>query len=249
MASAELLKMTQSVDGKVVGVDSRVKGVDDRVKGVEEKVQDVHNGVQDVRDDVQDVRDNVQDVCEEVQGVREGVQNVDHRVQSIGSNISRRVQGVDNKLDQVNRSLFLYFPPPVPSIHPSSQGTTSERIFYDGFHPQIRPPTITSHATLITTVPLDGFFKDLYSINGSPLGPCCGYTESVRTLGPHQASSTPDHRSSLNSVAGSGKSILWLVVPQPFSTVVKLTSIQFVDHRRYRSLARHWEGVHGLFLL
>jgi hypothetical protein len=28
MASVELLKMTQSVDGKVMGVDDRVKGVD-----------------------------------------------------------------------------------------------------------------------------------------------------------------------------------------------------------------------------
>jgi hypothetical protein len=39
MASAELLKMTQSVDGKVMGVD-------DRVKGVEGKVQDVRDDVQ-----------------------------------------------------------------------------------------------------------------------------------------------------------------------------------------------------------
>jgi hypothetical protein len=31
MASAELLKMTQSVDGKVMGVDDRVKGVDDKL--------------------------------------------------------------------------------------------------------------------------------------------------------------------------------------------------------------------------
>jgi septation ring formation regulator EzrA len=79
MASAELLKMTNNVDSKVVGVDNRVKGVDDRVKDVEGKVQDV-------RDDVQDV---------------------EHSVQNIGNNISSEVQGVDHKLDQVNRSLSL----------------------------------------------------------------------------------------------------------------------------------------------
>ena len=62
MASAELLKMTQSVDGKVMGVD-------DRVKGVEGKMQDVRDDVQDVRDDVQGVRNNVQDVNNRVQGV------------------------------------------------------------------------------------------------------------------------------------------------------------------------------------
>jgi uncharacterized protein YoxC len=80
IASAELLKMTQSVDGKVMGVD-------DRVKGVEGKVQDV-------RDDVQ--------------GVDNKVQDVDDRVQDIGKDISFRVQGVDDKLDQAHRSLFLY---------------------------------------------------------------------------------------------------------------------------------------------
>ena len=79
MASAELLKMTHSVDTKVTGVDDRVKvvdtkitGVDDRVKAVDDKLQDVGK---DVRGDVQDVGD--------------------------------KVQGVDDKLDQVNRSLFL----------------------------------------------------------------------------------------------------------------------------------------------
>ena len=57
MASAELLKMTHSVDWKV-------KGVDDRVKSVEGKVQDVRGDVQEVGNivlsDVQDARDKVQ---------------------------------------------------------------------------------------------------------------------------------------------------------------------------------------------
>ena len=79
MASAELLKMTQSVDDKVMGVD-------DRVKGVEGKMQVVHD---------------------DVQGVGNKVQDVDDRVQDIGKDISTRVQCVDDKLDQANRSLFL----------------------------------------------------------------------------------------------------------------------------------------------
>jgi uncharacterized protein YoxC len=86
MASAELLKMAHSVDGKVMGVD-------DRVKGVEGKMQDVRGDVQDVRGDVQ--------------GVGNKVQDVDDRVQDMGKDISIRVQGVDDKLDQANRSLFL----------------------------------------------------------------------------------------------------------------------------------------------
>jgi hypothetical protein len=47
------------------------------------------------------------DVHGDVRGVSNQVQVVDHRVQSIGSNISSRVQGVDDKLDQVNRSFTL----------------------------------------------------------------------------------------------------------------------------------------------
>ena len=82
IASAELLKMTHSVDGKVMGVD-------DRVKGVEGKVQDVRADVQDVRSDVQDVRGDVQDVGNNVQ------------------NVDIRVRGVDDKLDQANRTLCL----------------------------------------------------------------------------------------------------------------------------------------------
>ena len=152
MASAELLKTTNNVDRKVVGVDNRVKGVDDRVKGVEEKVKDV-------RDDVQDV---------------------EHSVQNIGNNISSEVQGVDHKLDQVNRSLLLYPLLLVPSTQTPLQGSSLEKIFYDGFHPQTHPPIITSHATLITTAQLDGFFKELYSISGNLPALCCGYTESVR---------------------------------------------------------------------
>ncbi|KAF8490662.1 hypothetical protein F5888DRAFT_1098085 [Russula emetica] len=125
MASAELLKMTQSVEGKVMGVDDRVKGVEGKMQDVRDGVQGVRDGVRDVRDDVQDVGNKVQDVCDDVQGVRDGVQDVrddvqdvgnkvqdvrgdvrdvDDRVQDIGNHISIRVQGVDDKLDQANRN-------------------------------------------------------------------------------------------------------------------------------------------------
>jgi methyl-accepting chemotaxis protein len=84
MASAELLKMAHSVDGKVMGVD-------DRVKGVEGKIQDVRDEVQDVGNKVRAVDDAVHDIGRDVRG----------DVQNVGN----KVQGVDDKLDQVNRSL------------------------------------------------------------------------------------------------------------------------------------------------
>ena len=79
MASAELLKMTHGVDGKVMGVDNRVKSVEGKVE--------------DVRSDVHDVGNKVE---ERMQDVRGDVQDVDHRV-----------QGIDDKLEQVNSSLSL----------------------------------------------------------------------------------------------------------------------------------------------
>ena len=110
MASAEVLKMTHVVDSKVMGVNDRVKDVEGKVQDVRDDVQDVGNKVEDVEGRVQDVRDDVEDVGNKVQ-------DVDHRVQTIGNNISNRVQGVDDKIDQVNRSLFIHFPFPIPSIH------------------------------------------------------------------------------------------------------------------------------------
>ena len=176
MASAELLKMTQSVDDKVMGVDDRVKGVEGKVQDVGDDVQDVGNKVQDVRGDVRDVGDKVQDV--------------DDSVQDIGKDISFRVQGVDDKLDQANRSLFLLHPV-IPTVQTTSQGFSSETTFCAGYRRQIHPPIIISHPKLITMVQLNGFFEEIYSVNGNQRAPSCGYTENVRYFGIHHASN-PD---------------------------------------------------------
>jgi hypothetical protein len=158
MASAEQLKMTHNVDVKVMGVD-------DRVRGVEGQVEDVCGEVRDVGDKIQS---RVQDVLGDVQDVSDKVQNVDDRV-----------QGVDDKLDQTNRSLSLQTLIIIPRAQTSLQATNSEITFFDGSPPQIRPPIITSHAKLITMARLSGFFKEVYSINGSPLARSCGCMENV----------------------------------------------------------------------
>ena len=138
MGSAEQLKMTHSVDGKVMGVDNRVRGVEEQVQGI--------------RGDVQDVRVDV----------------------------GNKVQDVDNKLDQANRSLSFQTLIVVPRAQTATQGTTSEIVSYDGSHPQIHPPIITSHPKPITTAQLNGFSKEVYSISGNLLAPSCGCTENVR---------------------------------------------------------------------
>jgi len=62
----------------------------------------------------------------------------------------------------------------------ASQEICSEIIFYDGSRPPIHLPIITSHAKPITTAHLNGFFKEVYSLNGNRLAPSCGYTGNVR---------------------------------------------------------------------
>jgi archaellum component FlaC len=183
MASAELLKMTHVVDGKVMGVDDRVKSVQGKIQDVRSDVHDVGNQVQSVEGKVEDVRSDVHDVGNQVQGIEREVQDVRGDVRDVGNkvqDVDHRVQGVDDKLEQANRSLSLLPLLIVPRTHSSWQETTSKIVFYSGFRPQIHPLIITLHAKPITTVLLNGFFKEVYSINGNPLVPSCGYTENVR---------------------------------------------------------------------
>jgi len=81
--------------------------------------------------------------------------------------------------------------------------------FYDGFLLQTHPQITILHPKPITTAQPGGFFKAKYSMIGSPSVPSCGYMENVCSFGPHSA--TSDH---LDFVAGSGKSVLWLVLPR-----------------------------------
>jgi hypothetical protein len=62
IASAELLKMTHSVDGKVMGVDDRVKGVEGSVQDVRSDVHDVGNKVQGVEGKVLGVDNKIDQV-------------------------------------------------------------------------------------------------------------------------------------------------------------------------------------------
>jgi DNA-binding FrmR family transcriptional regulator len=62
MASAEQLKMTHSIDGKVMGVDDRVRGVEGQVEGVRGDMQDVRGDVRHVGNKIQDVDDKLNQV-------------------------------------------------------------------------------------------------------------------------------------------------------------------------------------------
>ena len=62
MASAEQLRITHSVEGKVMVVDERVQIIGDDMQDVGKKVEDVNNKVQGIDDGMKDVRDEVQGV-------------------------------------------------------------------------------------------------------------------------------------------------------------------------------------------
>jgi len=162
--------------------------------------------------------ERIQNVGNDVQGVGKIVQIIDGRVKGVDHNVEHvknKVQGVGGKLDQINRSLSLNLPalysgvsPPRPP--PYSQGTSSGIVFYDGFRPQIHLLIIIWHAKFITRVQLNGSFRALSSISGSPMIPSRGSMENVRPSShlPHDHSSCPGY------AAGSGKTILWSVLPQ-----------------------------------
>ena len=111
MASAELLKIAHRIDGNVMGVDDRVKGVDDRVKGVDERVQEVGSDVQDVGKKVDDVDNRMQDIRGDV-------------------------KGIDDKLEEVNRSSYLTFPL-LRSGHPD---TSTGNQLRDSLRQWLSPP-------------------------------------------------------------------------------------------------------------
>ncbi len=67
MASAEQLKMTHSVDVKVVGIQGQV---------------------QDIRGDVQDAGNRIQDVQEKVKGIDSNVRGVDDKLDQTNRSLS-----------------------------------------------------------------------------------------------------------------------------------------------------------------
>jgi methyl-accepting chemotaxis protein len=94
MASAELLKITHSVDDGVKGVDKRVQEFGSDGQDIGKRVHAVDDGMQGIGSNVKDMTDKVQSVDDKVQDVYD------------------EVQAIDDKLDQVNRtpsSSFLLF--------------------------------------------------------------------------------------------------------------------------------------------
>jgi hypothetical protein len=137
-------------------------------------------------------------------------------VQGVGSDIkeiSSEVRGVDEKLDQVNRSLSLLPLLVFPRPQTASQGACSEIKCYNGFRRQIHLPIVTLHAEFITAVQLNGFPREVYSTNGNPWVLPVDTWKMCVTLGLCHAT-VLDHPS---SIAGSEKSVLWFALLRHFT--------------------------------
>ena len=104
--------------------------------------------------------------------------------------------------------------------------------------------TITSHVVLITRKEQTGFPKAEYTRNGSQQVRFSGSTVNVRPL------PLPSRYALMAScnVAGSGKSVLWLVYSWLLLLEVTHVSRQFNGHPRYRDHLQSWKCVNGVFL-
>ncbi|KAI9432162.1 hypothetical protein H4582DRAFT_1120121 [Lactarius indigo] len=125
MAISEVLRLTHSVDDKVIGVGFQVEGVKKGVQEVDGKVECVDERVQVVGEGVQRVDQNVRTV-------NDGVKQVDHRVAVINDDVklildegkqrSAAIQQIVNTVDDMSRNqlrhdLRNWISPPDPSIN------------------------------------------------------------------------------------------------------------------------------------
>jgi hypothetical protein len=113
--------------------------------------------------------------------IERAVTGVDTSVQLVRGDVQDVGKRVEDKLDQANRSSSLQ----LTAFHAEgsniSQATNSEITFYDGSRLQIHPPIIILRQKLIMTARPNGSLEAVYSRNGNPQVPVCGFMESVRS--------------------------------------------------------------------
>ena len=105
MATAQVLKVTHTIDEGVRGVADKVVGVDDRVASVNERVVTVDRKVTDIDKKVIIVNDRMASVDDRVAGVDTKVETVDERV----AGVDERVRTVDDKVAMVIEGAQLIF--------------------------------------------------------------------------------------------------------------------------------------------
>ena len=176
MATAQVLRVTHTIEERVRGVADTLLRVDDRGARIEDGVTNVDNRVAGVDERVAGVDERVAGVDERVAGVDERVAGVDDRVAGVGS----RLAGVYIKVDQVQRSSSPSIINAICEALPSLQEINYGRVFTDGYPHQIHLRTITSHAVPTTKEQRPGSSKEAFSRNGCPRVRFFGFMVNLR---------------------------------------------------------------------
>jgi len=119
MATAQVLKVTHTIDEGVRGVADKVVGVDDRVASVNERVVNVDRKVTDIDEKVIIVNDRMASVDDRVAGVDTKVEAVDERVAGVDERVAgvdERVRTVDDKVAMVIEGGQFIFSPSSDSV-------------------------------------------------------------------------------------------------------------------------------------
>jgi hypothetical protein len=167
--------------------------IERKVIGVDDRVQDVGNDVQDVAKKVEDVNDKVQDAYDEVRVVR-------------------------RKLDDTSRSSFLIAYAPIPNSECS--GVFTGNLLRDDLLRWLSPSDPSINHNIASKAHHDGtaqwFFQGrIFNEWKSTASFLWVHGKGFVSLNFH-CDINSNH---LDSVAGSGKSILWFVLPlllQPY---------------------------------
>jgi hypothetical protein len=165
--------------------------------------------------------------------------SIDDKVQGIGSD----VRGVDNKLDQANRSLSPFSP-----AHRSecSDCFTGNQL-RDSLFRWLSPPDPSINHNIASKAHHKGTAEWL--LQGSIFNQWKSTGSFLWIHGKRAFTFTFTKRRSLINFYSGFREKCRLVRPSTPSAVVKLTSsIQFLDYTRYHGPSQHWEGISGLLL-
>jgi methyl-accepting chemotaxis protein len=107
MAAAQVLKVANTVDGRVQGIADNMLSVDNRVGSIGERVTEVGDRLKEVDEQVKGVNDQVTGVDERVKDVNDHVKDVNDQVKDVNDHVEEArvvIQQTADDVDQVKRS-------------------------------------------------------------------------------------------------------------------------------------------------
>lgn len=106
MATAQVLKVTHTIDEGVRGVADKVVGVDDRVASVDERVAGVDRRVEGVDSRVAGVNNKLEAIGDRVTSVDDRVADVGDRVRTVDNKIAVVIEGAQIIFSQPSNGSF-----------------------------------------------------------------------------------------------------------------------------------------------